>query len=30
VLTLDGRRLGPLAGYRPLNVVVGRSGSRSV
>jgi cytoskeleton protein RodZ len=30
VLTLDGRRLGPLAGYRLLNVVVGRSGIRSV
>lgn len=30
VLTLDGRRLGPLDGYRPLNVVVGRSGIRLV
>ena len=30
VLTLAGRRLAPLTGYRPLNVVVGKSGMRPV
>jgi cytoskeleton protein RodZ len=30
VLTLNGRRLGPLAGYGPLNVIVGKSGIRRV
>jgi transcriptional regulator with XRE-family HTH domain len=30
VLVLDGRRLAPLSGYRPLNVVVSASGARSV
>jgi hypothetical protein len=30
VLVLDGRRLAPLAGDRPLNVVVGTSGIRAV